>query len=82
MIIDLAVGKDGEVVDFQDAKNRRRDRGAWEGTKSSCGVLTARRSAASSMGLVHSHPHRQIWTLSQMRDGLCAMGGSVGPMAL
>ena len=67
MIIDLAVGKDGEVLDSQSAKKGSGDRGAWEGTKTSYGVSMsmARPREPSTMGLVRSVPHRQIRTLSK-----------------
>lgn len=64
MIIDLAVGKDGDVLDSHDAKKGRGDRGAWEGTKTWCGAPGAGPSDASAMSLVGSLVYRPNWTLS------------------
>lgn len=64
MIIDLAVGKDGDVLDSHDAKKGHGDRGAWKRTKTWCSAPGARPSDPSTMSLVGSPVYRPDWTLS------------------
>jgi hypothetical protein len=82
MIIDLDVGKDGDVLDCENAKKSRGDRVPGEKTRTWCGVPGARPSGPSSMGLAGSVVHRQDWMLSRPRREERPCLSSAPPMAL